>query len=246
MPPQTCCAHSRHSRMAPWHAPLRLPRCGLFAPLATTHVARIRLRCTPWRRPSPSRCLQRFAEPQPWGAIAPWGKAKAAWRAECQALAPEMSSHETCGRVLAVCDPATPPPGLCRLDAGPRRPEAGPRGPRGANQPALTGQGRGPRTHARGACLSLRPGERAGAGQRRRQHPRAHRQARVDPPAPAGRRWGAQRGEGSLGETARQMQEQGTDSVRSWPAHPPGVLGDDAQGDVGHGRRSSPFFPVKS
>jgi hypothetical protein len=43
---------------------------------------------------------------QPWGAIAPWGKAKAAWRAECLALAPGMSSHETCGRVLAVRDPA--------------------------------------------------------------------------------------------------------------------------------------------
>jgi len=50
---------------------------------------------------------------------------------------------------------------------------------------------------------------------------------------------------GGPGETARQIQEQGTDSVRSWPAHPPGVLGDDAQGAGGHGRRSSPFFPVK-
>jgi hypothetical protein len=42
---------------------------------------------------------------QNWGEIAPWGHAKAEWRAEFLDLPQGMPSPETCGRVFAVLAP---------------------------------------------------------------------------------------------------------------------------------------------
>ena len=198
-----------------------------MSPWSTTPVASIRRRCTPWRRSSPSRSRDDVGGAA-WGGERPLGQAKGAVARGGLDLPPGMPSHEPCGRVLAVLDPA-------RL----RRPwsPGGRPSPTGArpSSPARGKPSGGPWTGrmVKARCTSSLPGPQPMSWCERRSQvtppPPRHRPPCVAPPAPSGRRRGDHRGDGGSGGIARQRQAPGADAVLRVPAQQPGVdrAGDD-------------------